>query len=176
MRLADIFWPAVFSLMNTECLRIADQLSRAFRGKAWHGPSLQELLAGMTAEQAAARPLRGAHSAWELVLHIEVWTRAAGGALEGVPMPTIVGTPDDWPPVEDASQQAWTEALSRMFESEERLSRAIERFGDDRLGETVPGRKYDFYYLFHGVIQHSLYHGGQIGLLKKAQQIPAGQS
>ena len=46
---------------------------------------------------------------------------------------------------------------------------AIEKFGDERLQETVPGRKYDYYYLFHGIVQHSLYHGGQIALLKKAR-------
>ena len=40
--------------------------------------------------------------------------------------------------------------------------------GDARLQDTVPGRQYDFYYLFHGIVQHSLYHGGQIAMLKKA--------
>lgn len=157
-----------FFVMNIECLRIADQLRRAFAGDAWHGPSLKKLLADVTPEQANAHPVAAAHSIWELVLHIEVWTQAAAEAVHGVPMPKIVGTDRDWPAIRHASPNAWEEAASHMFAASEALSLAIGQFGDDRLTETVPGRRYDFYYLFHGVVQHSLYHGGQIALLKKA--------
>jgi hypothetical protein len=155
--------------MNTECLRIADQLRRAFDGKAWHGPSLKELLADVTVQQAHAHPVAHAHSIWELVLHIDVWMQAADDAVRGVPMPKIVGTEKDWPPVTDASETAWSRAVTTMFESAARLSHAIAPFEDARLSEIVPGRpQYTFYVLFHGVIQHSLYHGGQIALLKRA--------
>jgi hypothetical protein len=153
--------------METECLRIADQLRRAFEGKAWHGPALKELMADVTAEQAQARSVASAHSIWELVSHIEVWTRAATEAAQDVPMPKIVGTAEDWPHATSCSSQAWNQTVGRMLETGESLARAIGQFGDGRLAETVPGRQYDFYYLFHGVIQHSLYHAGQIALLKK---------
>ncbi len=52
------------------------------------------------------------------------------------------------------------------------LAAAVEKFGDERLGETVPGRNYAFYNLFHGIVQHSIYHGGQIAILKKALGTP----
>lgn len=153
--------------MNTECSRIADQLRRAFSGKAWHGPALHELLANVSTEPAAARPLATAHSIWELVLHIEVWAHAALEATRGTPMPKIVGTEQDWRSGGDGAA-AWTSTRDRLFSTAEQLAQAIERFGDERLQEIVPGRKYDFYYLFHGIVQHSLYHGGQIAMLKKA--------
>jgi uncharacterized damage-inducible protein DinB len=153
--------------MNSECLRIADQLRRAFEGKAWHGPALWELLSDVKAAQAHAHPLSTAHSIWELVLHITVWTRAALGATEGQSMPKIVGTAEDWPVVSDANPQAWSNALKQLFEVKDQLAAAIEKFGDGRLTETVPGRTYDFYFLFHGITQHSLYHAGQIAVLKK---------
>ena len=50
-----------------ETARIADQLRRAFYGGAWHGEALFEILRGVTAKQAAARPIKSAHSIWELV-------------------------------------------------------------------------------------------------------------
>jgi uncharacterized damage-inducible protein DinB len=156
--------------MNTECLRIADQLRRAFEGKAWHGPSLKELLADISPEQASMHPIATGHSIWELVSHIEVWTEAAAQAVDGVPMAKIVGTDRDWPPVREPSARTWTAALSRLFATGDQLFRRIEQFGDARLGETVPGRQYDFYYLFHGIVQHSLYHGGQIAFVKRATQ------
>lgn len=155
--------------MNTECLRIADQLRRAFEGKAWHGPAFRELLTDLTAEQASARPLASAHSIWELVLHVEVWMQATAEAIQGVPMLNIVGTDRDWPPDRDRSAAAWASATDHLFQTGERLAEAMEGFADDHLNETVPGRKYNFYYLFHGIVQHSLYHAGQIALLKKAK-------
>ena len=127
--------------MTTECFRMADQLRRAFEGQAWHGPSLKELLADISAEQASARPIAAGHSIWELVSHIEVWTQAAGQAVDGVPMPKIVGTDRDWPKVTEPSPRAWTAAMSRLFATCDQLFLAIQQFGDARLGETVPDRK-----------------------------------
>ncbi|HWX55894.1 MAG TPA: DinB family protein [Verrucomicrobiae bacterium] len=156
--------------MNTECQRVSDQLRRAFVGDPWHGDPLQKLLAGITARQASARPVASAHTIWELVLHIELWTRVALEATQGVPMPKLYGTEKDWPTAADTSAAAWAAATDRLFETAEQLARAMEAFGDERLQEAVPGRqKYDFYYLFHGIVQHSLYHAGQIALLKKVR-------
>lgn len=56
--------------MQAELSRLAEQLARALEGEAWHGLSVLEVLAGITAEQAAAHPIAGAHSIWELVLHL----------------------------------------------------------------------------------------------------------
>jgi hypothetical protein len=154
--------------MNTECRRIADQLRRAFAGDPWHGPALRDLLNGVTAEQANARPMGRAHSIWELTLHIELWARAALETVQGAPLPKLYGTEKDWPPVKNTGEAAWTDAMASLFGTGENLAQAVEGFADEGLGNTVPGRQYDFYYLLHGVVQHSLYHGGQIALLKKA--------
>ncbi len=100
-------------------------------------------------------------------MHIDTYVTAAIEALQGIPMPKIVGTERDWPPVADSSARAWTATIDRLFHGGEQLAQAIERQTDARLQETVPGRDYDFYYLFHGIVQHSLYHGGQIAMLKR---------
>ena len=153
--------------MNAESLRIADQLRRAFAGDAWHGSPLRDLLAGVTSDEARARPLRHVHNIGELVLHIDVYLHVAFEATRGVPMPKLYGTERDWPALHD-SAAAWTAAQDRMFQNAEKLAAAIDRFDDANLQAIVPGRAYDFYFLFHGIVQHSLYHGGQIAMLKKA--------
>ena len=154
--------------MNSESLRIADQLRRAFTGDPWHGSPLLDLLAGITVEKACARPLRSVHSIWELVVHIDVYLQVALEATQGVPAPKLYGTEKDWPPLQDDSAAAWAAAEDRMFQNAEKLVQTIEKFDDAKLQATVPGRPYDFYYLFHGIVQHSLYHAGQIAVLKKA--------
>ena len=70
----------------SEVKRINDQLRRAFDGEAWHGPSVLELLKDVSAVQAAAHPIEGAHSIWELALHIAAWENVARKRIvEGVP-------------------------------------------------------------------------------------------
>ena len=154
--------------MNSESSRIADQLRRAFTGDPWHGSPLLDLLAGVTAEKARARPLRSVHSIWELVVHIDVYLQVGFETTQGVPAPKLYGTEKDWPALRDDSEAAWAAAQDRMFQHAEKVAQAIEKFDDAKLQATVPGRPYDFYYLFHGIVQHSLYHGGQIAMLKKA--------
>jgi uncharacterized damage-inducible protein DinB len=154
----------------SEVRRIEDQVGRSFEGEAWHGPALAELLADVTAAEAAARPLPMCHSIWEIVSHLTGWRGAATVALEGEALP---GEPPDgdWPGPGEATRDAWDRALARLTEGHRRLREAIARQPEERLAETVPGRDYSFYRLLHGIVQHDLYHAGQIALLKKALRV-----
>lgn len=150
----------------SEIKRINDQLKRAFEGKAWHGPSVSEVLAGVTAEQAAAHPIAGAHSIWELTLHIATWERVGRRRIEEF-IPIDVSDEEDWPAVEDTSDEAWSSTLDELRSNHEALRAAIRALDESRLEDIVPGTQYSVYFLLHGVIQHDLYHAGQIALLKK---------
>lgn len=153
---------------RSEAARIADQLRRAFYGEAWHGDSLFEILEGVTAAQAAARPVAHAHTIWELVLHIAAWDGAVLRRLGGAAVE--LSDAENFPPVTDASEAAWRKALAHVRRVHEELVSAVAVLPDSRLGEMVPGKKgahYTFYYMLHGVVQHELYHAGQIALLKK---------
>lgn len=150
-----------------EVERIVDQLKRAYEGKAWHGPAVREVLAGVTAEQAARRPLPDAHSIWELVVHIGVWEAFVRRRLEGEII-TDVPTEQDWPPTTDTSEAAWKRTLAQLEEGHMQLRTVIAALPESRLSETVRGMGYSVYFMLHGVVQHDLYHAGQIALLKKA--------
>ena len=156
--------------MPTECTLIAYALASAINGEAWYGDSLRKILDNVTALPAAARPIANVHTIWELVVHVEAWVKFCVGAVEGTPIPAWSTMPkeDDWPPVGDTGEQAWKQAVSSFFSSHLKLVEALRLLSDDRLETTVPGRAYNFYHLFQGMIQHAVYHGGQIALLKKA--------
>ncbi|MFQ5568738.1 MAG: DinB family protein [Rhodothermales bacterium] len=148
-----------------ECERIADQLQRAMEGDAWHGPAVLEALSGVTASQAAAPPPDGGHSIWEIVHHIAVWHTVVRDRIDGLQThPTGAA---DWPPVTDAGEAAWTDAVQALKQSYETLRHRILHLPDHRLNELVPGRTYSFYVMMHGAVQHDVYHAGQIILLKK---------
>ncbi|MCI0403259.1 MAG: DinB family protein [Acidobacteria bacterium] len=150
-------------MMSSEVARIADQLRRSVEGGAWHGPALLEV----RARQAVARPIAAAHSIWELVLHLWSWTgveieRLAGKTLEEP-------AAGDWPAVTDVSETAWKETLRRLKAAQRKLLAAVERLPESRLEEQAPGRDHTIYFMLHGQVQHTLYHAGQIALLKKTK-------
>ncbi len=150
----------------TEVERIADQLRRAYEGEAWHGPPLKQILDGITAEQAARRPIPQAHTIWELVLHIAVWESVVLRRLAGEDF--VPTDEEDWPPVRDTSDAAWKKTLEELERSHLALRESVAALSDDQLRQKVAGQNYSAYGMLHGLIQHDLYHAGQIALLKKA--------
>jgi uncharacterized damage-inducible protein DinB len=154
-----------------EFTRIVDQLRRAYTGEAWHGPSLMEALDGVSAEAAAKKPIPNAHSIWELVLHITTWVNVTRRRFQGEAVQ--VSEAEDFPPVAETSEAAWRAALAGLQKANHDLIAAIAAAGDEpdfvkRLNATVPGKDHSVYVLLHGIVQHNLYHAGQIVLLKKA--------
>ena len=153
--------------MTAELDRLEDQLRRALEGNAWHGPSVLELLAGVTAAQAASHPIAGAHSIWELVLHIRsdydlVLRRLAGDGRELAPG-------EGWPACPEPTEGNWRETVRELEGMNAKLRRAVRGFPKERLDDLlVPESPYTAYTQFSGVIQHNLYHAGQIALLKRA--------
>lgn len=158
----------------SEVERIADQLKRASEGAAWHGPDLAWLLEDLTAEQVAARPIAGAHSIWELALHIAAWEEIARRRLGGDQAQDIADE-ENWPVVRDASEAAWRETLAKLEATNKNLREAVLAFGDARLDEAVVEGGSSAYVTVHGAVQHTLYHAGQIALLKKALGLEAAR-
>jgi uncharacterized damage-inducible protein DinB len=151
---------------ESEAARIADQLRRAFDGSAWHGPSLMELLKDVDAATAAAKPIPDAHSIWELVLHIAAWDGAALKRIGG--KKAQLKGQQNFPRVPDPTDDAWQAAIAQAKEKHKALIETVEALSEKRLRDQVPGKRYNFWHMLHGVAQHELYHAGQIAILKKA--------
>ena len=153
--------------MTSETRRLEEQIRRAVEGEAWHGPSLLEAVAGVSAGQAASHPIAGAHSIWELVLHLAsdydlVLRRLAGDGRQLSPT-------EDWPSCPAATEENWREAVSAIVRLNQQLRKAVRDFPPDRLDEPlVPEVPYTAYTQFIGVTHHNLYHAGQISLIKRA--------
>jgi len=149
--------------------RILDQMDRAFSGDAWHGPSLMSLLDGLSAEDASKHAVHGAHSIWELVHHMAAWNAIVRQRLQGESVD--VTAERDWPPVWEVNETTWKRALENLSDSRARLRSVVAGIQDDQLDlmdQKTSGPNTSRYVVLHGVIQHDLYHAGQIAVLKKA--------
>lgn len=149
----------------TEAERIYDQLSRAYKGEAWHGPSLSELLSDITFEKASKKPLPNSHSIWEIVLHISAWKKEIKRRIEGEF--TSLPPAEDWPAAEELTTASWAETLKTLELRQEKLLEAVSKLKDEDLEKNAAGQNYSIYFLLHGLVQHDLYHAGQIAILKK---------
>ena len=145
---------------------IVDELKVSFTGEAWHGPALMEVLDGVDAKSAAARPIRDAHSIWELVLHIAAWEGVIGRRIVHNEALTL-SDEKNFPKVEQATEPNWREAVQTLRKNHDELLKIVSSLPEARLNDRVPGKDYDMRFMLHGAAQHAAYHGGQIALLKK---------
>jgi uncharacterized damage-inducible protein DinB len=146
---------------------LADQLERSLRGGAWHGLAVAEALADLDAAAAAARPVGGAHSIWEIVRHLTVWHDAPRRRIDGERLQNL---PEElqWPPVEDVSTAAWRAALAALDRAHDALRERVLALADSQLDDPVVGSDPTVRGLLLGVLQHNAYHAGQIVVLRKA--------
>jgi uncharacterized damage-inducible protein DinB len=149
----------------SEMESLVDELQRIHDGDAWHGPALREVLTGVSAEQAAARPFDQAHNIWELVRHVTAWENVFRRRLEGEP----VEEPEegDFPPADDTGEAAWAQAVARLDQEHARLIQVASGLPDSALQEKVAGRDYTVRFQLASAVRHYVYHTGQIALLKK---------
>jgi uncharacterized damage-inducible protein DinB len=154
---------------------VASLLERTVAGPMWHGPAVAELLADVTADQARRHPIPGAHSIWELVLHLTAWAEIARERLTGrsleFPPPEV-----DWPPAPSPAapvdQSAWQTAVARLTAAHRALAADVRALTPDVLVREVPDQHHTTATMLHGVVEHGAYHGGQIALLVRALGVP----
>ena len=153
--------------------RLRRELDATIGGDPWYGTAVSRILDGVDAGHAAAHPVKGGHSVWELVAHMTAWVNETNRRLRG----GVHGSPveGDWPPVGSTTPESWTAALSRLREAHDELARTLVGIGDTDLDRQVAGDQIDTtgqpvtcYQTVVGLLQHDAYHAGQIALLKKA--------
>ena len=146
---------------------LAKHIEQTVTGPMWHGPALAQVLQAVTHDRAAMRPIPGAHSIWEIVLHIAVWAEIARARLKG--QSTGDPPPDqDWPAVTGDTLDDWRIAVERLGFSHRLLAADVRELDDPQLDALVPGQEYTVSVLLHGVVEHGTYHGGQIMILSRA--------
>jgi len=154
--------------MKNEIFKLTKMLRATAHGKPWHGESVFQTLENISAEEAATHLTLESHSIWDYVLHIINWREfTIRNLLDDKPYLVELNSNKDWTTITDFSPAAWKAVLELYKKSTDELSEAIQTIDDSKLEEIVSGHKYTFYTLLHGVIQHDIYHSGQIVLLKK---------
>jgi len=143
----------------------ANELIRCYDGEPWHGDSLKTILARLTPSHAAAKPIPAAHSAWEILLHIDAWNRVILRRMNGE---ICEEPPENFPQPAAVNDEAWRAACELCGETLQTVADRIRPLQDEDLRRPVPGTGYDLAFLTNGAVHHLIYHAGQIAVLAKS--------
>ena len=148
--------------------QIVSTVRRSFDGDAWHGPAVADAIRDVTEADAASRPPGGAHSIWELALHIAAWANEVAHRLGGAP----AAEPEegDWP----VTVGTWLEAQQRVQDARDNVMRTLEDLTEEDLDKRVGGERdaalgtgFTYAGMLEGLAQHNAYHAGQIMILRR---------
>jgi uncharacterized damage-inducible protein DinB len=147
--------------------RILAHYDGVLNGDAWHGDAVWRTLDSISVEQASARPIAGVHTIWELVMHMIFWEEVAAKRLAGQRAGLVEEL--NFPAMPPATEENWRETLDELRLSNGKFRDALAKLQPARLNEMTAAGKRTYYGEAHGVMEHHVYHLGQIAMLRKAQ-------
>ena len=150
-----------------EIHKILKQMQTTWDGDRWFGRSVKELLSEVTEDIAFQKP-SGQHSIVELLWHMITWKEFVISRLRENPDKTIHQfESEDWRTLDHSDFSLWKKGLNEYSRLQKELVSILQTKKDEILDHGVTERKYNFRQLLHGIIQHDIYHAGQIAYLKK---------
>ena len=159
---------------DAELSLLLEALAEAFDKKSWHGPNLRGSLRGVTAVQAAWRPMGDRHNIWELALHCAYWkyavrNRLISGKRSAFPLEGSNFFRRD----ERLTRAAWQRDFALLKEQHAALKATILALDPATLDKRLKRSKHTVRRTVLGIAAHDIYHAGQISLLKRmASQRP----
>ena len=153
--------------MNTEVQSIIKELKNIHEGEPWYGKPVIPLLEEVDDVKARLKPSQTAHSATELLYHMVTWSEFTLKRIEGNrEADQDIVEKLDWRQI-DPAIHTWKKGLSDFKTIHNKIIKLLEKKSDDFLSEKVDYRNYNFRFLLNGLIQHNIYHAGQIAYISK---------
>ena len=151
---------------SREVRLLLEILDESYERSSWHGPNLRGSLRGLTAKEAAWRPLPGKHTIWELVLHAAYWKYVVRRRLLREKRGAFPVQGSNWfkRPDSAASESAWRKDIRLLDASHRMMRKAVEDLGDIH---RKANKSWSVSETVYGIAFHDVYHAGQIQLLKR---------
>lgn len=161
--------------MPSEIDNLRGQLRRAFFGEAWHGDHVFGILDAISSDIATAQVPGSTNTIQSIVLHIGAWMVEVARRVSDQDRKGM-SPEEDWPlPPEGSRAVAWARSVELLRSSFDRLDMTVAGLTPDDLARPT-GPKWTAYEEIHGVIQHALYHLGQVVVLAKVAPAINGTS
>lgn len=153
--------------MNKEIQYIIKQLQTSYDGEPWFGRAVKRILAEVDSKTALQKP-NGQHSMLELLFHMINWREFTISRLQPGNDKTVqYFDQNDWRQLDHSDATLWGKGLQLLENTQQLLITLLGTLNDEVLSTQVADREYNYRFLLHGMIQHDIYHLGQIAYVKK---------
>jgi uncharacterized damage-inducible protein DinB len=153
--------------MNTEIRSIIKNLQTVNTGQPWFGRAVYEILEETDPAKAAIKPGFDGHSQLDLLYHMITWAEFTWKRIAGEKEPDLAAFEQlDWRTI-DPAVHTWDKGLETFKNAHDQIIRLLQQKDDLFLERIVDYRKYNFRFLLDGLIQHNIYHLGQIAYINK---------
>ena len=153
--------------MNKEIQSIIRNLQNTLNGEPWFGRALYPILEEVDASKVHTKPNGTEHSLIELLYHMITWADFTLKRIqEDDDMDMMIFEKMDWRVI-NPKIHTWKKGLAEFKAIHKKIITLLEKKDDLFLKEKVDYRKYNFRFLLNGLIQHNIYHLGQIAYIKK---------
>ena len=154
-------------MMNKELQSIIRNLQNVNSGQPWFGKPVHALLEEVNPGAVYRKPNNTGHSLIDLLYHMITWAGFVMKRVEGETEEDPAAFEKlDWRPI-DPALHSWEKGMEEFKSIHSTVIRLLESKEDYFLKEMVEGRNFNFRFMLNGLIQHNIYHAGQIAFLKK---------
>jgi hypothetical protein len=153
--------------MHHQTDSIIKELVSVLEGEPWYGQRAEEILGAVNVSTVYKRPAAHVHSQIELLYHMVTWAEHVRDLVDK----NAIADPDgfemkNWRLIEP-SEHTWERGLREFKTLHQQIITLLGNKNDDFLASPVSSRSFDFRFLLQGLIQHDIYHLGQIAYLNK---------
>ena len=153
--------------MNKELQSIIRNLQNTLEGEPWFGRPVYTILQEIDPTIVFKKPNENSHSLIDLLYHMITWADFTLRRIEGDTEMDMKASEDlDWRTI-DPKIHEWNKGLKEYKSIHTKIIEKLQDKDDDFLKQEVDYRKYNFRFLLNGLIQHNIYHLGQVAYLKK---------
>ena len=154
--------------MNKQTQAIIKSFEDTLNGQPWFGRAVYEILGEADEANVYTKPNGTEHSMIDLLWHMNTWAEFVLGSLENRSADDMKAIEaNDWREI-DPKTHTWKKGLDQLKATQNQIFEILKQKTDDNfLSDIVPLRKFNFRYMLNGLIQHNIYHLGQLAYLKK---------
>ena len=153
--------------MNSEINSIVRSFENTLEGEPWFGRSIYEMLDEVTEAMASQKIKPDSHSLLDLVYHMLTWADFTLARLRQDKEKDLSVFEDlDWQEIKPGTH-TWKKGIVAFKSTNSQIIKILKSKTDSFLDEKVDYRNYNYRFLVNGMIQHNIYHIGQIAYLKK---------
>ncbi len=136
-------------------------------GEPWFGRAIYEILAEVDVSKVYIRPNQAEHSLIDILYHMNTWAEFALKRIEYDKNHDLAASEElDWREI-DPKIHTWEKGVAEFKSLHEKIIALLQTKDDEFLKEIVDYRQYNFRFLINGLVQHNIYHLGQIAYLNK---------